>query len=116
MGKRPDVSIRLKTREGGDKEYPVAFWKQDNGGLSGRLAEGWSFVSPSGESFTTGKEGNCYLDCYLNDGEGDGRQSLPQSRQQAPRGGRPPQGRGQGGSRDFPGNRARRDEDDDIPF
>ncbi len=111
-GKRPDISIRLKKKDDKTTEYVLAGWSEEGkDAVSLKLSTGWRLVGPDNEEYTTGREGNVYLDLYQNS----------DSRQQAPRGGRPPQGRGQGGSRDFPGRqpkdgRYRITDDSDEPW
>lgn len=96
-GRRPDLSIRVKRKDDGATEYPLSGWKNDGmRGIQLRLAEGWTLVSPDGESYTTGKDGNCYLDAFRNDG--DRKASRPRPAPKEPR--------EESGGGDF----------DDIPF
>lgn len=120
--RRPDVSIRIKRKDDQTTEYVFSGWKNENQrGIALRLATGWSLVGPDGEAFTTGKEGNAYLDLFFNDSspwrgaqrrESGSNKAPPRS--QAPRGGagrRPPED-----DSPHPADAAADFMDDDIPF
>jgi hypothetical protein len=80
MGK-PSQKIIAKQRdaERGTKGTPVlAAWPNDFGGMNWRLEEGWKLVGPNGETVTTGRDGNAYLNGYVNAPEAAaGKQESP---------------------------------------
>lgn len=67
MGARPDIKLSVKLKDGDQRHYPLAAWTKDRGqGLSGKLDEGWKLVGPDGVEYTSGKEGNAWIDIYDN--------------------------------------------------
>lgn len=67
-GNRPAIKLSVKLKDGGERHYPGAAWpsKFDGGGLNMSLDPGWKLVGPDGTEYTTGREGNCYLDIFDN--------------------------------------------------
>ncbi len=67
MGQRPDIKLSVKLKDGEQRHYPLAAWTKDRGqGLSGKLDEGWKLVGPDGVEYTSGREGNAWIDIYDN--------------------------------------------------
>ena len=65
MGARPDIKLSVKLKDGGQRHYPMAAWKNERG-ISGKLEEGWKLIGPDGAEYTSGKEGNSWFDVYDN--------------------------------------------------
>jgi hypothetical protein len=63
-GQRPNIKIRVKVKSGQAKPiYVMAGWSGSRG-TTIQLEKGWSLVSPDGETFTSGRDGNSYFDLF----------------------------------------------------
>lgn len=66
-GEKPKYRVVAKSKSSGNYQALMAFWENENG-TSGIIdAEVAEIRLKNGATLTTGKDGNCYLNLYVNE-------------------------------------------------